>query len=113
MVQWQCRHPACAWQGRWYEGVWDGCLYVCCPWCGDVCDPDLQEHPGASRRDQLLLPCSGACLLLLGLALLWRLWHGDPTDLLATLVLLLGALGCLGCGLVELVPARLLQRLTR
>jgi hypothetical protein len=52
-------------------------------------------------------------MLGLGCTLLWRLWNGGATDLLTALVLLVNAVGLLGCGVLGLVPAWLLQRLQR
>jgi hypothetical protein len=49
-------------------------------------------------------------MLLLGLALLWRLWDGGLMDLLTAMALLVGAVACMGCAVLALVPARLLQR---
>lgn len=112
MVQWQCRNPACAWQGRWYECFWDGLLSLYCPCCGDVCDPDLEESHRASVHE-LLVHGSGCLMLLLGFALLWRFWDRGPIDLLTAMALLGGAVGCIGCGLLGLVPALLLKRSKR
>ena len=99
MAPWQCRQAECAWHGSWYQCPWDG-FDLCCPRCGGICDPVVEDSESAAACDRACVLWSGVLLLLtLGLAALERLWGERPVDLTTVLLGFGGVVGWIGWGL--------------
>ncbi len=99
MVRWQCRHADCAWHGPLYKCPWDG-LDLCCPRCGGICDPVLEDGESAAAFDRACVMWSGVLLMLmLGLPTLGRVWGESRSDLSIVLMFVVGVVGWIGWGL--------------
>ena len=113
MTEWQCRNAACGWRGQWSQCCWDGWLFLCCPACSDFCAPCPAVDVEASARMHVWMWGSGLLLVLLGLAVLWRLWH-TPLPATPTVLARQGvALLCISVGILALVTEGLRQSTPR
>ena len=101
MPAWQCRYAPCAWNGPWYACRWDGCLHLCCPCCGGICDPLVNDGESAAALDRAcVVGCGVILLLMIGFTAFDRLGDAGTSDLRMTLLFLLGVLGWMGWALV-------------
>ena len=100
MPAWQCRYTPCAWNGPWYACRWDGCLHLCCPCCGGICDPIVNDSESAVALDRAcVVGCGVILLLIIGFTAFDRLGDVGISDLTMTLLFLLGVLVWMGWAL--------------